>query len=28
MRHFIDLSDWSGQELQHLLELAAELKQE
>lgn len=28
MRHFIDLSDWSGQELQHLLELAADLKRE
>jgi ornithine carbamoyltransferase len=28
MRHFIDLSEWSGQELQHLLQLAADLKQE
>jgi ornithine carbamoyltransferase len=28
MRHFIDLSEWSSDELRHLIELAVQLKQE
>ncbi len=28
MRHFIDLTDWSTEEIQHLLDLSIELKQE
>jgi ornithine carbamoyltransferase len=28
MRHFIDLADWSSEDLRHILDLAVELKQE